>query len=220
MPLQARRWLARGLFLLGAGFLLAWLCMALEGPVFRASLGWRLDRFTGPAHAHALVDDAIATRQEAAASGLIGRIEIPRVGLSALVLEGTAGRTLFRGVGHVASSAFPGERGNVALAGHRDTHFRPLKDVAPGDLITLRTPDGDFVYQIVSTRVVDPDRGDLLAATSRPELTLVTCYPFYWVGPAPRRFVVRARPYRPAIRARPVAVSRNAAATPKGGREG
>src|SRR2546427_12880967 len=99
MVVHGRRWLARGLFLSGACLLLACLGLALVGPAFRATLGRRLDGLSGPAHPHALVDAALATRMEAAATGLIGRIEIPRVGLSALVVEGTGSRALLRGVG-------------------------------------------------------------------------------------------------------------------------
>src|SRR5262249_36173363 len=88
---------------------------------------------------------------------------------------------------------YPGEPGNVVLAGHRDTYFRDLKDVVTGDLIRITTPDGDYDYQVDSILVVEPDRGDLLGDTGQPSLTLVTCYPFYWVGPAPQRFIIRAR---------------------------
>jgi sortase A len=103
---------------------------------------------------------------------------------------------LRRGVGHVERTAHPGERGNVGLAGHRDTYFRKLRDVAAGDLVRITTPDGSYDYQVDSILVVDPDRGDLLRDRERAELTLVTCYPFAWVGPAPRRLVVRARQTR------------------------
>ncbi len=188
------RWFGRGLVALGAGLLACWLWATMDGLAFRALHGRRLDSLLGLARPRPLVEAARASREEARASGLIGRIEIPRLGLSALVIEGTSGRALQRGVGHVKRTAFPGERGNVGLAGHRDTHFRPLKDAAKGDVIRIETPDGVFAYEVESIKVVDPDRGDLLARTERPRLTLVTCYPFYWLGPAPRRFVILARP--------------------------
>jgi len=124
--------------------------------------------------------------------GLIGRIEIPTLGLTAPVLEGTGERALRRGVGHVKSTAFPGERGNVALAAHRDTYFGKLGEVSTGDLITIRTFDGTYTYKVDYTLIVTPERGDLLAPVENSTLTLVTCYPFNWVGPAPKRFVVRA----------------------------
>src|SRR5262245_56684799 len=124
--------------------------------------------------------------------GLIGRIEIPSLGLTALVLEGTGERTLRRGVGHVESTALPGERGNVGLAAHRATYFGKLGEVSAGDLITIRTFEGTYTYQVDSTLIVTPERGDLLEPVESSTLTLVTCYPFHWVGPAPKRFVVRA----------------------------
>ena len=102
-------------------------------------------------------------------------------------------RTLGSGVGHVASTAFPGERGNVGLAGHRDTYFRALAKTKQGDRIVLRTPDGAFRYVVESVLIVPPKRGDLLARGHDARLTLVTCYPFHYVGPAPKRFVVQAR---------------------------
>ena len=135
---------------------------------------------------------AAGTRREAQSSGLVGRIEIERVGLSAIVVEGTTATALRRGVGHVSGTAYPGEAGNVALAGHRDSFFRLLSQVESGDRITLTTPDGCFAYLVDSVLVVGPRRGDLLRGNHEPRLTLVTCYPFYYVGPAPRRFVVVA----------------------------
>lgn len=107
--------------------------------------------------------------------------------------EGIGARTLRRAVGHVPGSALPGQPGNVALAGHRDRAFRRLRDVRPGDTLRLVTPAGSYEYVVDSAAVVAPDRGDLLDPTPEPTLTLVTCYPFFMVGPAPQRFVVRAR---------------------------
>jgi sortase A len=129
----------------------------------------------------------------AAEGSLMGRIEIPRVGISALVLEGISGETLRRGVGHVPNTAMPRQLpGNVGLAGHRDSVFRGLKDVRKNDLINVETLEGTYRYGVDWMRVVDPDDVGVLAGSNRPELTLVTCYPFYYVGSAPERFVVRA----------------------------
>lgn len=135
---------------------------------------------------------AAASRREAADRGMVGRLEVPRLRLSAPVVEGIGARALLTGVGRVTRTAFPGEADNVGIAGHRDSHFRRLKDIAAGDLIRVHTPDGVFWYRVDSTFVVRRHRGDLLNATGRPMLTLVTCYPFYWVGHAPERFIVRA----------------------------
>jgi len=128
----------------------------------------------------------------AAEGSVLGRIEIPRVGVSALVLEGVTGSTLRRGVGHINGTPLPRLPGNLGLAGHRDTVFRGLKDIRKGDPVTLDTLDGTYHYVVDWAQVVDPDDIGVLAVSNRPELTLVTCYPFYYVGSAPERFVVRA----------------------------
>jgi sortase A len=129
----------------------------------------------------------------AAADGLIGRIEIPRLLLSAVVVEGVDKTTLRRAVGHIPGTAMPGRTGNVGLAGHRDTFFRSLKDVKIKDEVQLSTLAGNFNYEVESLRVVDPENVGVLAPSGQNVLTLVTCYPFYFVGPAPKRWIVRAR---------------------------
>jgi len=133
----------------------------------------------------------------AAADGLIGRIEIPRLLLSVVVVEGVDKTTLRRAVGHIPGTALPGEAGNVGLAGHRDTFFRPLKDLKIKDEIQFSTLKGNFKYEVQSLRVVDPSNVGVLASSSENVLTMVTCYPFYFVGPAPKRWIVRARQVSP-----------------------
>jgi sortase A len=96
-------------------------------------------------------------------------------------------------VGHIPGTALPGESGNVGLAGHRDTFFRPLKDLKMQDEVQVSTLKGVFKYQVVSLRIVDPSNVGVLAPSGENVLTLVTCYPFYYVGPAPQRWIVRAR---------------------------
>jgi LPXTG-site transpeptidase (sortase) family protein len=123
---------------------------------------------------------------------LIGRIKVPRLGVSALILEGVGGRTLRRGVGHIPDTAFPDQGGNVGIAGHRDSFFRGLKDIQEDDLIEVTTPDGVHRYRVEWTKIVRPKDVDVLDGSGGPELTLVTCYPFYYVGSAPKRFIVRA----------------------------
>lgn len=123
----------------------------------------------------------------------IGEMKIPRIGLETIVVQGESARILHRAVGHLAETAMPGEAGNVALAGHRDGFFRPLKDIRVGDAISLNTLDGEFVYRVESTEVVWPSDVQVLQPTRENTLTLVTCYPFYYVGSAPKRFIVRAR---------------------------
>jgi len=124
--------------------------------------------------------------------GLIGRIEIPRLGLSAIVMEGTDKITLRRAVGHITGTALPGQPGNVGVAGHRDTFFRPLRNIRRNDTITLTTLLGEYRYRVVSTKIVDPHDVAVLDPSGNEVLTLVTCYPFYFVGSAPSRFIVRA----------------------------
>lgn len=136
---------------------------------------------------------AAATRAEVRNSGLVGRLQIPRLGIEAIVAEGTDSRTLRRAVGHLPMSSLPGEAGNVALAGHRDSFFDHLDRLHLGDRVRMTTPDGVFDYQVESKRVVRPEDGAVLSASDSPTLTLITCYPFRYVGSAPERFVVRAR---------------------------
>jgi sortase A len=124
---------------------------------------------------------------------VVGQIEIPSLGLRAVIVHGDSPELLRRGVGHLPETPMPGEWGNVALAGHRDTFFRPLRHIRAGDVITLRTfSGGTFQYQVESTSVVSPSNIEVLRPSNRRELTLVTCFPFDYVGPAPNRFVVRA----------------------------
>jgi sortase A len=117
---------------------------------------------------------------------------IPRIDLSAVVLEGSDTVTLRRGIGHIEDTALPGQAGNVAIAGHRDTFFRPLRNVQVGDDVFLETPRERLHYRVASFRVVGSTEIGVLAPTDVPTLTLITCYPFWVLGHAPDRFVVRA----------------------------
>ncbi len=127
-----------------------------------------------------------------ATSGLIGRMEIPRIGLSAIVMEGTSTATLRHALGHISGTPLPGQPGNASISGHRDTFFRPLRNIEPNDVITLSTTRGEFRYRVLSTRIVDPSDMAVLDPGEGETLTLITCYPFYFVGPAPKRYIVRA----------------------------
>lgn len=133
--------------------------------------------------------------------GVLGEIQVPRLKLKAIVVQGDSDTLLRRAVGHLPETALPGEAGNVALAGHRDGLFRPLRHVRPGDVITLNTPDREFQYEVQWTAVVPPNAVRVLEPTAEPTLTLVTCFPFYYVGAAPERFIVRARRTSTAPRA-------------------
>jgi sortase A len=124
---------------------------------------------------------------------VIGEMTIPRLGLKTIVVEGQSAKVLRRAIGHLPETALPGAPGNVALAGHRDGFFRPLRDIRLGDAIALETFDGEFVYRVESTEVVSPSDVQVLEPSRENSLTLVTCYPFYYVGAAPMRFIVRAK---------------------------
>ena len=122
----------------------------------------------------------------------IGKIQIPSLGLQAVILHGDSNHILRLGIGHVLGTPMPGEPGNVALAGHRDTFFRSLQRIQTGDLIIVRTGAGTFRYQVQSTTVVSPGNVEVLCSSNGNELTLITCFPFDYVGAAPKRFIVRA----------------------------
>ena len=141
---------------------------------------------------------AYAESQAASPGPAIAVLAIPKIRLEVPVLDGTDDLTLNRAVGLIEGTARPGAAGNVAIAGHRDGFFRGLKDVGPGDSIILRTAAGPRAYLVKTVRVVDPDDVSVLDDTPMEALTLVTCYPFYYVGSAPQRFIVRAERTNPA----------------------
>jgi sortase A len=124
--------------------------------------------------------------------GLVGRIRIPRLGVSVIVMEGSTEAVLRHAAGHIEGTAMPGQEGNVGISAHRDTFFRPLRNIRKDDLIDVTTPLGNFRYRVVSTRIVPPSEVSVLNPGPIQILTLVTCYPFYFVGSAPDRFIVRA----------------------------
>lgn len=124
--------------------------------------------------------------------GIIGRIDIPRLDISVVVVEGTGSTTLRRAVGHIRGTFLPGQRGNIGISGHRDTFFRPLRNIRKNDIITVTTLAGQYRYRVVSTTIVIPSNVSVLNSDGSEILTLVTCYPFYFVGSAPDRFIVRA----------------------------
>ncbi|MEO7918480.1 MAG: class D sortase [Thermoanaerobaculia bacterium] len=124
---------------------------------------------------------------------VIGRLEIPRLKLSTIVREGVDDATLKLAVGHIPDTPLPWQNGNVGLAGHRDTFFRSLERIRKNDLIRMTTLKGITTYRVESLRIVEPEDVFVLDASAGPVLTLVTCYPFVYVGSAPHRFIVRAR---------------------------
>jgi sortase A len=146
-----------------------------------------------PSPLPALAEADRARVESAAPEGSpLGRIEISTIGLAAMIAEGTGRKTLQRAVGHIPGTPLPGQPGNVVITGHRDTFFRGLRNIHKDDEITLTTLNGTFRYRVDSTQVVEAEDTEVLDHSDDAILTLVTCYPFYFVGPAPKRFVVRA----------------------------
>jgi LPXTG-site transpeptidase (sortase) family protein len=131
--------------------------------------------------------------------GLIGKLEIPQIGLSVMVLQGVEEDTLLLGAGHVPGTPLPGGEGNFVIAGHRDTFFRKLKDIQPGDSVQFSTLRGASEYVVESTEIVEPDETRVMESRGIRELTLISCYPFYFVGAAPHRFIVHALPARSSL---------------------
>lgn len=124
----------------------------------------------------------------------VGRLSIPALGVRAIVREGTETGILGVALGHIAGTAMPGRPGNTAVAGHRDTLFRGLRNIKRGMRIEFETPERlKYVYEVENISVVSPSQVSVLKAGLYPQLTLVTCYPFDYVGSAPYRFIVKAR---------------------------
>lgn len=205
------RW-TRNVFLIAGVLLLSFAGFALlEAKLYQALLTWRFQQTlkgvalpidgAEPLHSSATPKAlAEAERARPVSPGTtvregepLGRIEIRRIGLAVMILEGTEEGTLHLAVGHIPGTSLPGQPGNVALAGHRDTFFRALRNIRKDDEIMLTTLAGSYRYQVDSTKVVEPEETDVLDNGNGDILTLVTCYPFSFVGSAPRRFIVRAR---------------------------
>jgi sortase A len=133
-----------------------------------------------------------AARLPELAQGVLGIVAIPRLGVSAVVREGADHDTLAVAAGHIPGTAVFGQGGNIGVAAHRDGLFSSLGLVRPGDLVKVTTLDASYEYRVAGTRIVTPDQVEVLAPTHRETLTLITCYPFHYLGPAPERFVVTA----------------------------
>lgn len=202
-PPALRRWAARVLIAIGVLCLLLWTAAWAEDRFTEAIEGRRLEAALEQAAAEPQETPELAPPPEGEPvderppppepGDLIGRIEVPRLSVSAIVLSGIESGTLRRAAGHVPRTALPGHGGNIAVAGHRDRHFAGLRDVEIGDEITFSTPDGVHRYRVTSTEVVDPSQVRVLDDRGYEELTLVTCYPFNYIGPAPNRFIVYAK---------------------------
>lgn len=146
-----------------------------------------------PGEGHATDLGRGTSRTRAVTGGTwLARLEAPSVNLTATVLEGTDDSTLRRSAGHIEGTAYPGSTGNVGIAGHRDTTFRPVRNLKVGDQLLLTTVDRVFEYRIAATKVVNPADVYVLDPGERPLLTLVTCFPFTFIGNARQRYIVHA----------------------------
>ena len=184
------RWSSRICRLAGIAVLGCYVCLSAEGYFYQASQSGLFR----PSQENASVPDQSKCHvSEPNTGAAIGRIEISRLGLSVVVLEGDDEGVLRLGAGRIPGTAHFGEAGNIGIAAHRDTFFRPLRNVRHGDIIVLNTDTGSYQYRVETLKIVAPIDVEVLASTSEPTLTLVTCYPFYYVGSAPDRFIVRAR---------------------------
>jgi sortase A len=205
------RWSRRLLFVVGilalgyVGFVLA------EAEFYQAYYNWRFQQdlkalkppvgsgeylhLPSPLPTRVEVDRANAEslRMSGREGFPLGRLEIGAIGREVMILEGTEDETLRRAVGHIPGTSLPGQDGNVAIAGHRDTYFRGLRNIQKDDEITLTALNGSYRYRVDLIRVVEPEDVEVLDDSDESVWTLVTCYPFYFVGAAPQRFIVRAR---------------------------
>jgi sortase A len=188
-PGKGRIWLERFLLIAGIAGLAVWAYFSWGTQLWR---NWQDRKF----------DEAVAKREEAPKpapqpkpqeGSVVGRLSIPRLHIRSVVREGANDGVLSASLGHIPGTALPGESGNVGVAGHRDTLFRGLKNISRDDRIQLQTVDKRYDYQVESTRVVQPQDVEVLNPGKDSELTLVTCYPFYYIGSAPERFIVKAR---------------------------
>jgi LPXTG-site transpeptidase (sortase) family protein len=181
------RWGERALVIFGAVCLL-W-AAGVEYQI--AQYRWSMQQVIAPLAAESR---AAAVKPVASPRVLEGLLEIPRLHAVEAMAEGDDDATLAVAVGHLSDTAMPWENGNTALAGHRDTLFRALADIKNGDAIVLHTVRGDFDYRVLKTMVIDPADIWVLGPTPTRQLTLITCYPFTFVGHAPHRFIVVAVP--------------------------
>ena len=185
-------WLERGLAAVGVTCLIWAGTVSMSAVAYQATQRVLLERSVSSVDPLESERASNVALRPAEFVGPIGRLEIPRIGLSAVVAEGDDEKTLEVAVGHLPDTPLPWQEGNAALAGHRDTFFRPLRRIQAGDEIRIATARGDFRYRVTRHTVVDPDELWVLDASTRAALTLITCYPFDFIGPAPRRFVVHA----------------------------
>ena len=189
-----RLWLQRALIAVGVVCLVYFSIATVHTWRYQRAAKFEIERMTAIERAApAAAVERPPSPKPLANGDLIGRVEIPRLGLSAAVAEGDDDKTLGKAVGHLPDTPLPWHRrGNVALAAHRDGLFRRLEKIRLKDDVRMVTPRGEFHYRVTKTHIVDPDDVWVIAPTAKPTITLITCYPFSFVGNAPRRFIVQA----------------------------
>lgn len=193
------RWIDRSLVAFGLGCLIFYAIVMARTAIYQrrakaeiaATIAAR--EWSEAAPANRYVPDTAAPAVPVIVGDVIGRVEVPRLKLSAAVAEGDDDSILGEAVGHLPDTPLPWQqKGNVAFAAHRDGLFRPLKNIRLNDEVRVVTARGDFLYRVRKTQIVDPDDVSVIAPTPSPTLTLITCYPFSFIGHAPRRFIVQA----------------------------
>ena len=202
--IQALRRLERALACVGLVCIGAWAAACAQGSLYQWDASRSFDaalraRLQAEQHDTSQWSEERKRRFAEAAGApveVMARLEIPAAGVSVMVLPGTAPETLDRAVGHIEGTVRPGEAGNVGIAGHRDGFFRGLRHLAPGDPMRLTTFEGVTHYAVERVEVVEPTAVEVLAPREQDALTLVTCFPFYYVGDAPQRFIVHGRKLR------------------------
>ena len=188
-PNKAARWIGNVLLIAGAAAIGTWACSWLSLTIWQAWQSHQFDQHRSVPQTQTQTQ----TQTHFEDGAIVGRLAIPRLRVRAMVREGDTDHTLSIALGHIPGTAFPGQIGNVGIAGHRDSLFRGLRDVSADDEITFETPRASYIYRVESTQIVEPEHTEVLKPGPTRELTLVTCFPFEYVGSAPYRFIVKAR---------------------------
>ena len=187
---KTRIWISNCLLLAGIAAVAIWTWWTVRGAVFQSRENRAFDNQAPSAlQRRSPAPPALSPK----AGALVGRLVIPRLHLRAIIREGTDDDTLDVALGHVPGTALPGQTGNVGIAGHRDTLFRCLGNISKNDRIMFQTTRGVYTYRVEGTSIVKPEDVGVLAPGTHSEITLITCYPFRYVGPAPSRFIVKGR---------------------------
>jgi sortase A len=195
----ALHWIDSVLMAFGGGCLVVFAALTVQSALYQQQAKARVDAMIAARH----LDESAASSRRAPEAAptivpvmqgeVIGRVDVPRLKLSAAVAEGDDDSTLGKAVGHLSDTPLPWQPGgNVAFAAHRDRLFRPLRNIRINDEVRVATAHGEFLYRVRKTQIVEPEDVWVIAPTIRPTLTLITCYPFYFVGNAPHRFIVQA----------------------------